>query len=199
MGNSKRRFAWVLLAVLFCLAACSGLTKSDKPAITTWWLTPYTGMAVVGEAVKPEPFSVTVTAVPGLDTDKILTLSNNSELKPYSAARWVDNLPELTQSLVERSLEASGRFEVVSAGSRPVPGKCELRMELREFYAALDSSGRSRDVMVALEGQYICGSEDAVLIHLGSSLPIDDGRMSNIVATFQRAFDDVIKDLLSQL
>jgi ABC-type uncharacterized transport system auxiliary subunit len=199
MRNSKRRFAGVLLAVLFSLAACSGLTKSDKPAITTWWLKPYDAMATVDEALRPVPVFVTVTAIPGLDTDKILTLSSDSELKPYSAARWVDNLPELSQSLVVRSLEASGHFKVLSAGGRSVAGHCELRLELREFYATLDSSGQGRDVKVAFEGQNICDSETAVPIRLIASLPIEGTGMSNIVATFQRTFDELMKDLLKQL
>ncbi len=65
IANSKNRSAFVLLTVLFCLAGCSGLTKSDKPAVTSWWLRPYDAMPVVDGAVdsEPVPVSVTVTAV----------------------------------------------------------------------------------------------------------------------------------------
>ena len=52
---------------------------------------------------------------------------------------------------------------------------------------------------VVFDGQYQCGSKEPVPIHLTSSLPVDDSRMRSIVATFHRAFDDVMKDLLALL
>ena len=115
MNNSKKYTVFLVLVSVCVLVACSGLTKSDNPVVTTWWLKPYTGMT---QAIAPDtvqPLNLTVTAVPGLDSDQILTLSGEAELKPYAGARWADHTPELLASLIGRSLEASGRFEVLSA------------------------------------------------------------------------------------
>lgn len=196
---SGRRIVLSSFLVIVCLGACSVLSTGDKPAVTSWWLVPYPGMAQVSPAGQPVPVSVQVTAVPGLDTDRILTLTSDSELKPYLSARWVENLPELTGSLIGRSLEASGRFEVVASAGPPFSYKCELRLELRKFFSNLDSSGQTTRVEVAFAGQYQCGSSSPVEVRLNTSLAVHDSRMKNIVATFQKAMDSVTKDLLDQL
>src|SRR5210317_936070 len=104
MNNSKKYGMFFVLVCISVVTACSGLTKSDNPVVTTWWLKPYTG---VTQATAPEtllPVNLTVTAIPGLDSDQVLTLSGGAELKPYAGARWADHIPELLTSLIGRSL-----------------------------------------------------------------------------------------------
>lgn len=188
--------AGFLLSVMF-ISACSGLNRSDKPAVTTWWLEPYKDSAAVLSAEPPVQVSVSVTVIPGLDTQWILTLSENAEMNKFAAARWADSLPELTTSLVARSLESSARFDVVSAGDNSKA--CDLELELREFYARLDSSGQTRGVRVAMHGRYLCTGSEPVIIHLNALAPVHDDRMTVIVAAFQQAVDDVMKGLLDTI
>ena len=195
----KKPVVFCLSFIAVCLGACSGLTQSDKPAVISWWLVPYTNVA---ESEPPDPVSsvlVSVAVVPGLDTDRILALSENSVLKPYSSARWVENLPELTTSLVSRTLQASGRFEVVSERARASYNRCDLQLELREFFASLGASGQTRSVHIALNGSYQCESEALIPVRLKASVPVSDGRMKDIVAAFQQALDRVMQDLLVEL
>jgi len=199
MNISRTPLVFCLLFVGFCLNACSSLTRSDKPAVTTWWLKPYNGVVQV---VAPEtilPLTLSVMVVPGLDSDQILTLSDDAELKPYSGARWVDNLPELVTSLVGRSLQESGRYEVVSSRAGGRSGKCDLQLELREFFADLGPSGQTSGVRVAIDGRFQCGPGAPVLLKLKASVPVDDERMKAIVAAFQRAMDSVMRELLEQI
>jgi len=196
---SEKALVVCLLFISVCLGACGGLTQSDKPAVTTWWLEPLTGEAQTSSPDPVASVSVSVAVVPGLDTDQILTLSDDSELKPYAAARWVDNLPELTKSLVSRTLEASGSFEVVSERARAEHKRCDLRLELREFFASLNSSGQTRSVQIAIHGSYQCESEALIPIQIEASVPVQDNRMRTIVAAFQQAMNSVMKDLLKTL
>lgn len=196
---SEKALVVCLLFISVCLGACGGLTQSDKPAVTTWWLEPLTGEAQTSSPDPVASVSVSVAVVPGLDTDQILTLSDDSELKPYAAARWVDNLPELTKSLVSRTLEASGSFEVVSERARAEHKRCDLRLELREFFASLNSSGQTRSVQIAMHGSYQCESEILIPIQIEASVPVQDNRMRTIVAAFQQAMNSVMKDLLKTL
>ena len=199
MNISKTSFVFCLLFIGFCLNACSGLTRSDKPAVTTWWLTPYTGMAQVSAPETALPVTVDVVVVPGLDSDRIFALSDDAELKPYSGARWVDNLPELLASLVERSLQASGRYETGSGGTGSGSGNCDLQLELREFFADLGPSGQTSGVRVAIDGRYQCGVGMPVLVKLSASIPVNDDRMNVIVAAFQQAMDSVMREMLEQI
>ena len=174
-------------------------TKSDNPVVTTWWLKPYTGMT---QAIAPDsvlPLKLAVTAVPGLDSDQILTLSTEAELKPYAGARWADHAPELLASLIGRSLEASGRFEVLPARAGGGSGSCDLQLEVREFFADLSEGGNTTAVRVALNGRFQCESGAPVYIQSSASMAVGDERMSVIVAAFQQALDRVMQDILDNI
>jgi ABC-type uncharacterized transport system auxiliary subunit len=148
----------------------------------------------------PAPLvAISITVVPGLDTDRILTLSDDAELNQFAAARWADNLPELVTSLVSRTLEASGRFEIVSGRAGGGSESCELQLELQEFFAHLSSSGQTTGVQVASEGRFQCESAEPVPLKLNASIPVHDDRMSVIIAAFQQAIDSAMKDMIEQL
>ena len=185
-----------LLSSTLLLTACSGLTRSDKPATSTWLLKPYEGGTTATQAVIDVNISVTVT--PGLDSDWILTLSTDAELSHYSGARWADNVPELVTSLTGRTLTESGRFAVVQAQGGG-NNACDLRLEVQEFYASLGSGGQTSDVELAMSGQYQCANAEPVPIKLSASVPVHDERVSVIVAAFQQASNEVMKELLKQL
>ena len=199
MNTTNKFVVFCLLILTLSVSACGGMTRSDKPATNTWWLEPYTGMTQE-TASEPVPLvAISITVVPGLDTDRILTLSENAELNQFVAARWADNLPELVTSLVGRTLEASGRFEIVSGRAGGSSENCELRLELQEFFARLSSSGQTTGVQVAIDGRFQCESDEPVPLKLNASIPVHDNRMSVIVAAFQQAMDSAMKDLLEQL
>ena len=198
MNISRTIFIFSLSLLSILLNACSGLTSSDQPANTTWWLKPYTGAMQTDSHEAPRMIAVSVTVVPGLDTNRILTLSDDAELNRYAAARWADNLPELVKSLVGRMLESSGRFEVASGRIKSSSEECDLQLEVREFFAELDGDGKTSRVRVAIDGRHQCGSV-AVPIQLSASIPVHDDRMSVIVAAFQEAVDSVLEELLEKI
>ena len=193
--------AVVCLMLMLTLSACSALTRSDEPAMTTWWLVPYTGAARLETNADnlPQLVLVHVSAIPGLDSDRILALTADAELKPYAGARWTDHIPELAASLIGRTLEASGRFELASVGSQGPAERCDLTLEVREFFAFTGASGQTDRVMVAMDGFYQCGSDAAVHIQLKRSVNVTDSRMKTVVAAYQRACDEVMKELLGQM
>lgn len=199
MKISRNIVVFSLLILTLSVSACSGLTSSDQPATKTWWLKPYASMNQEKPSDPALLLATSVTVIPGLDTDRILTLSDNAELNQFAAARWADNLPELLTSLVNRTLEASGRFEVVSGRGGGASEDCDLQLELREFFAELNSSGQTTGVRVAIDGRYQCDSADPTDLHLNASIPVHDDRMNVIVAAFQQALDSVMKDALGQL
>lgn len=199
MNTSKKYTVFFVLVSACVLAACSGLTKSGNPVVTTWLLKPYTGMT---QAITPDtvlPLKLTVTAIPGLDSDQILTLSGEAELKPYAGARWADHAPELLASLIGRSLDASGRFEVLSARTGGGSGNCDLQLEVREFFADLSAGGNTTAVRVALNGRFQCESGAPVYIQSSASMAVGDERLSVIVAAFQQALDRVTRDMLDKI
>lgn len=199
MNTTNRFVVFCLLILTLSVSACGGLTRSDKPATKTWWLEPYVGMTQETPSDQVLLVALSTTVVPGLDTDRILTLSDDAELSQFAAARWADNLPELVTSLVGRTLEASGRFEIVSNRAGGGSEDCDLKLELREFYARLNATGQTTGVRVAIHGRYQCESAAPVNLHLNASMPVHDDRISVIIAAFQHAMDSVMKEMLEQL
>jgi len=197
--NTTRKLLLSGLLLPLLVSACSGLTRSDKPATKTWWLKPLTGISQESALASVPKVDLSVGVVPGLDSDRILTLSSDAELNNYGAARWADNLPELMASLIGRTLQATGSFSVVSGSAVGAHQDCDLALEVREFFAEIGSAGQSFAVKVALDGQYLCGSATPVAIHVRASVPIQAERMSSIVAAFQQGLDMAMRDLLEQL
>lgn len=189
--------AGLVLPVL-AIVGCTGLTQSGKPAVNTWLLRPYEPM-VTSPAGKTTVVRVTVSVVPGLDSDRILTLSGASELNHYTAARWADNLPELTASLVSRTLRKSGGFEVLSSRGGSVRADCDLHLLVEKFYASLAPAGDTTAIQIAMAGRYACHGGPAEDFELTTQVPVGASRMSGIVSAFQQGVDAVMKQLLQAL
>jgi len=194
------RIAIGILMTAFVLTACKGLFQSDKPALNVWWLQPVTATPGVDVATAPATLALNLTAVPGLDSGRILALSSDAQLKPYAGARWADELPGLVESLVTRSLNASSRFEVVQHGRAGAVGPdCELRLELNEFFADLEAGGSTRGVRVEMGGNFHCGGGETRGVASRAYVGVDAERMSAIVAAFQKALDQVTLDIIKQI
>jgi len=199
MNISRILVVFCLSNVMLFIGACTGLTQSDKPAISKWWLKPYVAASQFVPVDPPVSVALSVTVVPGLDTDRILTLSGDAELGQFASARWVDDLPELLASLLERSLQATGQFVIVSESAASKPGNCLLELEFREFFADLGPGGTTTGVRIATHGRLQCGSAAAVVIQSSVSEPVANERMNIIVAAFQRAMDRVTQDTIVKI
>ena len=199
MTKSRKSPVFSIFILASILAGCAGLTQSNKPATKTWWLKPYVDVKSESVQVPASLLTVSVKVVPGLDSERILTLSYDSELSQFTAARWTDNLPEMVTSLVSRTLEESGRFEMLPDQAGGKPDSCKLQLEVREFFAELNSSEQVTGVRVAMSGGYYCKTSGSVMLEMGASVKVHDERMSVIVAAFQQALDEVMKEMLRKL
>jgi len=199
MNISRISIVFFLSTVMLCSGACSGLTTSDKPAISKWWLEPHVGTSPPAVSDPTVSIALSITVVPGLDTDRILTLSNDAELGQFASARWADHLPELLTSLVERSLQGTGRFAIAPESMPSSAGNCLLELEFREFFADIGLGGKIIDVRIATQGRYECGSAGPLVFQSSVMKPVANERMSIIVAAFQQAMDQVTQDIISKL
>jgi len=199
MNISRIFIVFCLSIVMLFTGGCTGLTQSDKPAISKWWLEPYVASS---QPVPPDPpvsVALSVKVVPGLDTDRILTLSDDAELGQFASARWADHLPELLTSLIERSLQGTGRFVTVPESAATRPGNCLLELEFREFFADIGRDGRTSDVRIATHGRFRCGSGQPFVFQSNVTKPVADDRMNVIVAAFQQAIDQLTQETISKV
>ena len=192
------RLLSLLTALAAALTGCGGILTSDQPPEHVYWLDASNlqfGAPPTGDL--PD-IVVTVRALPGLDTDRILVKEPGARLNHYAGARWPDNLPEVVTALVRLSLESSDRFNRVGSGSQTNLGEWTLDLELREFFAVITTAGTPPQIHVKLVGHVTCGSSDGT-VSAATTAPAHEDKLSGIVAAFQSAVDKALVDLGAQL
>jgi ABC-type uncharacterized transport system auxiliary subunit len=187
-----------LFVVSLLLAACSGVMDSAQPAKQYYMLVPWSGAAGTASPVPGPALSMTVSAVPGLDTDRVQALSSDARLNQYANARWPDHLPEVLTSVMKRSLASSNRFSAIEESGRASDDGWLLILEVQQFYGIQNASGDTSRVIVELTGSIEC-NDDRGSFTLSDSNPVGDERLSAVVAAHQRGLDDVTRQLLDQI
>lgn len=186
----------MLLVMLgLSLTGCGSLLQSDAPAATHWWL-----VASPLPESTPRlqwPLVLHLDVVPGLDTDRILNLNDQARLNSYSGATWPDALPEVLESLVQRSLEPVSDAPI-RRGTRADANACLLALQVREFFGRVDSADVTRNVRFEIQGELACPQFKRVVASR-QSIPVSENRMGSIVGAFQQALDSGLQDLSGQL
>lgn len=190
-----------LIFFLFCCAlsgGCAGLLTSSEPANHVYWLEPVDLRLGESTSVERPELIVEVSAVPGLDTDRLLIRDSGARLNHYAGARWPDFLPEVLTAALRVSLESSDRFHRVSSETARSGDAWVLALEVREFFAVAGTARALPDVRVQLAGHVTCAGNETVVSAAGTAA-VRENRLERIVAAFQRATDDAFTDLGRQL
>lgn len=191
--------ASLLSAVLptLLLTGCGSVLTSEQPARQDYLLRPYLATAPADGRVKPE-LALRVAVIPGLDTDRILALGVDARLNNYANARWPDHLPELLASVMQRSLESSGRFASVQVAATGAADPWTLDVELREFYGIQNAAGLTSSVRVGLAGRLAC-ADQVHAFSVEESARVAEERLAVVVAAHQAALDSVTRQLIDRM
>lgn len=194
----KHIFSVFILAGYLCLSACSGLLESPQEADRTFILTPVVPPVAGISISHNELLKLKLRVVPGLDTDRLVTVSDSTELSYFSAARWPDNLPEFTGSLIERSLRAHG-WQMTNPSKKTLAGEsCELQIEIEKFYTLLDSAGQPFNVQIQWDGYYSCEAF-SVPVRVSESVQLGQKDIKSIVKAFQQGFALAMQSTIRQM
>lgn len=189
---------WILLAAVMSLPACSGLLESPLKSDRTYMLQPIQDSQGAQAASPGDAFTLKLRVVPGLDTSRMVTVSGDAELNHFAAARWPDNLPEFSRSLIERSLRAHGLISAEHTTPNPARDECELKLEIEKFYTLLDQAGTPSTVQVKWDGYYLCGSASLPL-RASESVQVGQKDINGVVRAYQQAFDLAMRSTIDQL
>ena len=176
-----------------CLAACTGVLESGKPARQVYLLHTPSTPASATEATHPS-LLISVTAVPGLDSDRIMALGQDARLVPIANTHWPDHMPEVFTSIVRRYLSESRQFRSVREGGIPRPGEWQLELELQAFYGLLDAEGNATSVLLKMEGLVRCGGTEHVL-RITEETAVDSTTAASLVAAHQRVINAAVQGL----
>ena len=179
------------------VSACAGLLDSKQPAERVYWLEP---LIVQQEATTDgalQSMAVSVTAVPGLDTDRMLILGPDAHLNYYASARWPDSIAEVLESLLRSTLESTGRYSRVSRGATSQSADLHLDLEVRELYTLANGTDSAHTVRMVLKGYLDCIDDERAIV-MQAVAEIRDNRLSEIVVAYQEALGKASQQLVEQ-
>jgi len=195
----SRIYLVVMLGLLTVVSpGCSGVLESSKPAREVFLLDEPADSARTSPSPDAPKLKLSMTAVPGLDTDRITVLGPDSRLSPVANAHWADHVPEVILSIMRRTLSDSGMFRSVREESLPRPGDWQLEVELQAFYGILGAASKPNSVRVRWEGFLTCeATEHTFLVDESSSVGSDS--LAALVAAHQSALDAGLKQLAREI
>lgn len=184
-----------LVAACLAISACGNLLDARRPAVDAYWLAPLERGSQLGTELLPT--SLRLRVVPGLDTNRILTLDDQARLGHISGSTWADNLPEVLTSVLIRSLSMAGLAVVDTAGS--ARAGCRLDLEVREFFARLDSAGQPDEARAAVAGSLVCDGAPLRELEASATASVAGQSAAAVSAAFQSALDQLTRKLIAQM
>jgi ABC-type uncharacterized transport system auxiliary subunit len=192
-------------ATLFCalfamlaLNACSGILNSGKPARQVYLLEPLAASSAPSANAGGPVLAVTVTAIPGLDTEHILSLGTDARLHQVANARWPDHQPEVLASISRRTLASTGMYSRVTEGPDAHGTNWNLELEIQEFFGIQDGGGNTSSVSIRLEGVIRCNGAEPVFT-LADETSVSQQNLGAIVAAHQRVLNSAMRQLIDTL
>lgn len=186
-----------IFAISCAVSACSGLFESRQPAQRIYWLEPLIVQQNAPTDGKLPSLVVSVTAAPGLDTDRILVLEADARLNYYASARWPDSIAAVLESLLRSTLESTGRYTRVTRGATSRSADLHLDLEVREVYTLTTDSDRAHTVRMVLKGYLDCTDRERSIV-IRADVGIQNNRLSDIVAAYQQALGKVSQQLVER-
>ena len=163
----------VIGALIFftLLGGCMPDLKSDLPPDRIYWLeVPETSGSADGDIPAVD---LSLTVVPGLDSDRIWLLQQDQRLNYYAGAYWADNLGPLLDSLLRRALNAQ-RSGV------------DVYLLIERFFAREVADGLPPEV--ELRARF---GADGVHCRFDALEGLNEDRLRDVVAGHQRVLDQL--------
>jgi cholesterol transport system auxiliary component len=137
------RSAILVLALTAFLPGCAavGTLGSAATPLPTYELSPVLPDASVRGPSRGALIVEAPTAPASIATDRLVIRPGGNAVAVLPGARWSDSAPAQIQSLLTRTLAASGRFTLVTAGGSPVRPDTLLLTDLTAFEIAVTEAG----------------------------------------------------------
>ncbi|MBT8047455.1 MAG: membrane integrity-associated transporter subunit PqiC [Gammaproteobacteria bacterium] len=183
---------------LLILTGCSGVMDSAQPARQYFMLMPLSESSTPDISDQKPSLTMVLGAVPGLDTDWVQALDGDAQLVRYANARWPDHLPEVLTSVIQRSLQASGRYAEVRAASRAAGDAWFLQLEVQQFYGLQDTNRETTRVAVRISGAVTCDDQHSAFT-VEDTVPVNSQRLSAVITAHQQGLDKITQQIFSEI
>lgn len=196
---------YAILLLVLALGACMPLGKKGPPPVVYQLKAPERGVIAQPPAL-PAGTAVEVllpTVPAGYDRDRIaLSLDGGRRLDYYSAAKWPEELPDVLQDIVSRSLRQSLPGLVIDdEGSLPTPTHI-LRVEVVEFTPVYPAAATTiPTVQVALRFALSDVRRGAVLLDMVQKAEVmpEANSLGAVVAALEMGLHRTLSDATPRL
>lgn len=183
------------LALTFLLSSCALLGGTEVLDIYE-----LRAPATLPSTDRPAPRVVTVElpeATGTLDTDRILIRPDNLQAQYLPGARWGEETPVMVQTLMLRSLQATGGLTYV--GRRPLgsSGDFAIVSDIIDFQAETD--GDAARIRITLEVRVVRERDAAITAGrtFQAEMPAASTSTDDIIAAFDAASDELLTEFTS--
>lgn len=177
------------------LAGCGGLLPQAPPA-NLYALSPKTTFIDTlpradWQLVVEEPY-----AAGGIDTHRIVIMTNPYEVKYYAEARWTERVPRMVQTLLVESFENTRKIVAVGRQSVGLRSDFNLKSELREFQAELSGADPVPTVRVSLASKLIAQPRQEIVASavFEERAKAKSADMLAVVQAFDEAMGKVLRE-----
>jgi cholesterol transport system auxiliary component len=183
------RSAPALAAGLLCLSLLGCALAGSRPP-TTYDLVATHSFA---GTKKPAPYQLLVyepTAVPALDTSRLMVRPQADQVSYYKGIAWSDRLPRLVQTRMIETFQNSGAVKAVS----PTVGQYALVTDMRAFQ--IDVSSGKAYAEIEIFAKLVNTSTGKVMATKGFSarVPATTDSPTDAIAAMNQAFTEVLQD-----
>ncbi len=195
MTLSRRIFVLGALGLPGC-TAISTLNQAALPR-DTYELQPVSAAAQSSRSSRTL-LVLAPTAPAAIATDRILIRQDALSVTYLPDARWSDEVPDMLQSVLIRSLASSGQIGFVGAqGSGPVPDTVLLTRI--DAFGVNQLSGGTFEVQVTLELTVLRDRDQRVLgtRRFAGTLGVASDQADTIVRGFQQVLDGLLPDAVA--
>ncbi len=189
------------LSALTGCAAISALSKASQP-LDVYELRAPDGIAATQRAPSARDVIVELPTTSGaLATDRILIRPNALQAQYLPDVRWSEPTPVMVQTLMLRSIEATGRVRYVGREPLGVSGDFALVTEVVDFQAELNPDGDATTVRIKLLIRVV-REQDARIVAsrtFEASTPSISTETTDVIDAFSTASDQVFVDFAEWL
>jgi cholesterol transport system auxiliary component len=184
------------LALIALLPGCAALGTLGSAATPqpTYELSPLIPEAPARGPVRGALIVETPTAPASLATDRLVIRPGGNAVALLPGARWSDSAPAQLQALLTRTLAATGRFTLVTAGGGPVQPDLLLLTDLTSFDVAVTEAGPVARVAATLTLVREADRRIVATRRLATSAPAASTSGPDAVAAFDAATAQFLRE-----
>lgn len=133
------------------------------------------------------------------DSDRIMVRVGDSQLQPYPGAAWLEDLPDMVQSLMIEAFEDSGRFAAIGR-SGAISSPLSLATDIRRF-EAVDTGDGPLEVALSVQARLIHQASGRVQASrkFTRRLEVQGTGIEGLVPAFETAMSGLFADLAGWL